>query len=650
MLYFLYSNFGKKNDFSYKESLKKFIKYIRLKKQCKVMANDYNISVVELDENSPRIDQPSNITISLKPHQLSLIHRCRVFETDKINITDSDGREAMIKSDICIIADVMGSGKSNCIMALSMIPFVKNADVQYMTFGHNKVCITKTSQQIDYIKTNLLVIPTGIVAQWKGYAATFSNDLKWYAISRRDHLTKLNEDNNLETYDLIIVSNTFYNNLAHDVNERNLRFSRVFYDEVDNINIPSAQQVQSCFTYFVSASYGNLLYPRGHDKWDINSRRYIKLAAGLLHSGYIKNIFSDLCGDEHSRKYARHLVIRNNDEFVKASYGLPEMISKYILCKTPTAINILSGIADRNVIDCLNAGDIDGALDYISPSHRSNEDNIVSQIVNKFEKQVKNLDIQIQYTTLMEYASIEDKNAAIARLNERKNDLNKNIENIKIRIKESNSCTICLDDVATKTVLECCSNAFCFKCINIWLTRSRACPLCKTAINRDNLYVVSEASTSRSAIANRANEDHSSEIHPTNDKMKNLENIFRGFDGSRKVLIFSSFEYSFGNIASLLYSLNIRYAYLKGASGHIRNIVDSFNSGETQVLFANASQYGSGLNLPDCTDIVMFHKFDSEIEKQIIGRAQRPGRQNELNVWYLLHENEMSVGMVATNV
>ena len=367
-----------------------------------------------------------------------------------------------------------------------------------------------------------------------------------------------------------------------------------------------------------------------------------------MHSGYIKSIFNDLCGDEHSRKYARHLVVRNSDEFVKASYGLPEMISKYILCKTPAAINILSGIADRNVIECLNAGDIDGALDYISPSHRANEDNIVSQIVNKFEKQVKNLEIQIQYTTLMEYASIDDKNAAIARLNKNKNDLNTNIENIKIRIKESNSCTICLDDVATKTVLECCSNAYCFKCINIWLARSQKCPLCKTTINRENLYVVSEASTSRAAII--LNEDHSTQIHPNNDKIKNLENIFRSFDRSRKVLIFSSFEYSFTNITSLLYSLDIRHAYLKGASGHIRNIVDSFNSGETQVLFANASQYGSGLNLPDCTDIIMFHKFDSEIEKQIIGRAQRPGRSNELQVWYLLHENELAPGIVATNV
>jgi hypothetical protein len=38
----------------------------------------------------------------------------------------------------------------------------------------------------------------------------------------------------------------------------------------------------------------------------------------------------------------------------------------------------------------------------------------------------------------------------------------------------------------------------------------------------------------------------------------------------------------------------------------------------------------------------MFHKFDAEIEKQVIGRAQRCGRTTTLNIHYLLNENEIS--------
>ena len=37
----------------------------------------------------------------------------------------------------------------------------------------------------------------------------------------------------------------------------------------------------------------------------------------------------------------------------------------------------------------------------------------------------------------------------------------------------------------------------------------------------------------------------------------------------------------------------------------------------------------------------MFHKFDANIENQVIGRAQRFGRKNPLNIHYLLNENEI---------
>jgi hypothetical protein len=29
-----------------------------------------------------------------------------------------------------------------------------------------------------------------------------------------------------------------------------------------------------------------------------------------------------------------------------------------------------------------------------------------------------------------------------------------------------------------------------------------------------------------------------------------------------------------------------------------------------------------------------------EMEKQVIGRCQRPGRKYRLNIWYLMHDNE----------
>ena len=38
----------------------------------------------------------------------------------------------------------------------------------------------------------------------------------------------------------------------------------------------------------------------------------------------------------------------------------------------------------------------------------------------------------------------------------------------------------------------------------------------------------------------------------------------------------------------------------------------------------------------------MFHKFDANIENQVIGRAQRFGRKESLNIHYLLNQNEIA--------
>ena len=47
------------------------------------------------------------------------------------------------------------------------------------------------------------------------------------------------------------------------------------------------------------------------------------------------------------------------------------------------------------------------------------------------------------------------------------------------------------------------------------------------------------------------------------------------------------------------------------------------------------------MNLEMTTDIIIFHKMNDELEKQVIGRGQRLGRTSQLNVHYLCYENEM---------
>ena len=53
-------------------------------------------------------------------------------------------------------------------------------------------------------------------------------------------------------------------------------------------------------------------------------------------------------------------------------------------------------------------------------------------------------------------------------------------------------------------------------------------------------------------------------------------------------------------------------------------------------------QYGSAcLNLETTTAIIFYHKMGDPMTKQVIGRAQRPGRTSPLNIWRLCYDNEI---------
>ena len=55
----------------------------------------------------------------------------------------------------------------------------------------------------------------------------------------------------------------------------------------------------------------------------------------------------------------------------------------------------------------------------------------------------------------------------------------------------------------------------------------------------------------------------------------------------------------------------------------------------------NSQYFGSGLNLENSSDIIVYHYMDEELTNQVIGRAQRPGRKGVLNIWRLCYSNEI---------
>lgn len=595
--------------------------------------NMFNVQVNEIDNSCPLATQPQNMNVKLKPHQLSLLYSCKKFEESFIV-----WNESKIKTFIGVIGDRVGSGKSFVVLALISSGSSSGESLNTIrTFASNHVILhTKKKEALENL--NLLVVPHNLVQQWTTYLRSYFPNLRVLYLTKSKGFNNLYETD-LNILDLLVVSSTLYNRVAKYFSDNKIRLKRVFFDEADSINISSCEKVESDFYWFVTASFSNLLYPRGFNGYDMNQRKYIMHALGIRNTGFLKNIFIDLASSTEASQLARVLVLKNSDDFINESIHLPEPITNFILCRTPVAINVLNGLVDKYIIDCLVANDIESALEYVNPYNRTNEENIIKCLIRKLQKQVKNIELRLEYIQQVEYDTESERQHETKKWEDKIIEINRQMTGIKERIQSNNACCICYDELQKKTIVPCCSNSFCFKCIQLWLSKSNKCPLCAKMIERYNLYVVEDTNTEIVEFSER--------IHESNDKLTNLRNLllFR-LDENSKILIFSLYENTFLTIGKMLNENNVKYAYLKGNMYQINNTIQNYKDNDIRVLFVNSRNYGSGLNLENTTDVILFHKFDSEIEKQVIGRAQRYGRTQPLRIWYLLYNNEYHPSLV----
>jgi ERCC4-related helicase len=154
------------------------------------------------------------------------------------------------------------------------------------------------------------------------------------------------------------------------------------------------------------------------------------------------------------------------------------------------------------------------------------------------------------------------------------------------------------------------------------------CPFCRTKIGFQGITIM---------------EDNVNNIESSKNILLSKQEYFMKLileNKQKKWLVFSEFDATFNSLLDDLSNNNITYSKICGTASHIDNLINNFNNGLINVLLLNAVNFGMGINLEMATDVLIYHKLSSEIEKQVIGRAQRPGRILPLNVHFLSHDNE----------
>jgi len=585
--------------------------------------------IVELGYDDIIAEQPHGAKITLKRHQLTLLRKMQDIEQNEIVLT----ADKHMMTKIGVIGDKVGAGKSFVMLStlMSGVEHFRKQTNSYRSYASSMItCVQKEGGTT--LAGNVLIVPHNLVQQWDEYINTFFETglIKTKIVQKNKHVDDLTNDD-LYSHDIILVSSTMYPRFSHLRFVTTAYFARVIYDEAHIINLPACKKINAAFYWFMTASTNDLVFPTGNFRFVQSLQRYIECGRGIRTTGFIKDIFMSLM---KVPEITNAIICKNNDAYVDASLLLPEIIKHYIECATSGVITMLHDYVNNDVMQCLHAHDFQRAIEHLSSSNKNTEDNIINVLLDKYNKNVNIIDAKIQYTQTLIYDNQEEKTADLNKYAKDRQDNLNTMQSIRDRVKTSSFCPICYQDYNNKTVLKCCQNSFCFECLSKWLMKKDKCPMCNHHTTTNDMYVIKDEGQSQPQPQINAPPPKLGKFECAVDIIKNKPN--------GKFLILSAFDEPLQSLSSMLLKDDIKFSYLKGNHYCIENTVAKYKGTELDVLLINPKHSGCGLNLETTTDIILFHQLDNEMEKQIVGRAHRLGRHCPLNVWYLLHSNEIT--------
>jgi SNF2 family DNA or RNA helicase len=277
------------------------------------------------------------------------------------------------------------------------------------------------------------------------------------------------------------------------------------------------------------------------------------------------------------------------------------------------------GFVSENVKNMIESGNIEGAIATLGGDKT---DNIVELIKNKKEEELIDTDAKIKiYTMRNDESKIKEYEAKKNSILSQISDLNK-----KFNEMLNGPCNICYDTIKSPVLEINCQNLFCGECILKWLQCKNTCPLCRVVIDKKKLIYVKTDNEAETRITEP--------IPKIMTKVERIVNIIMT-NQKGKYLIFSDHDGSFISIKDALEEKDITCVQIRGNIKNREKNISSFKSGDTQVIFLNSKYNGAGINLQEATDIILYHEMNFNIETQVIGRANRIGRENNLNVHHL---------------
>lgn len=496
----------------------------------------------------------------------------------------------IISGNIGILGDENGSGKTLSILAY-LASIVSNNIVQSNTTKLDKASTefftTYNIVPINNNRIHLIIVPPHLYQHWINQIKTHTT-IKYVAIETKRYLNMKNLSGRLQTANFILTTSKCYKFVEEYAIQNNLEWDNVVIDDATHIYVRDIQ-IKFKFMWLISSNWKSLLFHGSTiSKRDLCTFTENIQINSLCKEWLLENnseVYStDIILSVFIKKYIPYenllkglLVIKCHPDIIRKSYEILEINEEKIKCKSYTTIQSLAYyFQSRQIQPNINS---DNAIDI---------SNALS--ISTYEK-----DIYICCQPRIKQALVSEK------------------------LKEP-ECTICLEKAEHCTVVNCCYNIYCAKCLLYQIITNRTCPTCRELLYSYNLGIITDI------------DDNFKNKNVPQTKVDTCMHIIKTHI-NHKFIIYTAFENTYYQVYSYFNNMGIKIDRIDNTISSLNKVLGLLNDNKIQAVFVSNIDVLRGISMQSIDHLIFFHEIHVYEEREtLLAYFQGIGRKKPLHV------------------
>jgi hypothetical protein len=507
-------------------------------------------------------------------------------------------REYTLKSNFFILNSKVGSGKTiSTLLFLSLIgqqeSKIDHLVTETVNFGNTQlfknVHLTGTS--------DIIVVPHTVFLQWKAEICNFfpslSSRLKLVQNVREARLLKTPEP-----HALYLIKDTM---TCHINWSRNTCVRCLIVDEPHIVKFNNHTHLIYDLHLWLCATPNLLKRKR----------------SSFIQSYFSQSVLQPILN-----------LLAFPDSYVDACMKLNSYNSFDVSCKESDTLRDIHKYLPLDIVYSLFLNDH-------TKVHFDSEHTVVDFVLKKYVRRQHELSALVVYLEHNQNLSSTERNIEIGAHRIEMADLTNKCSSIKQIIVDMSKtdCAVCLEPILLSKCVLPCGHLFCTSCV--LSLQSLSCPLCRAAYTINDVRHV-QINEHLSLETNRV-------LIPKEKSHKLFELLRLCRQLKNRILIAVRCNKFAKKLIRFLNSQEFNTVQLHGQSSRIEKCKQDIIQNKKQIVILSDSKAYSGMNLQFINHIIIFSSMKKDKTKQVVGRAWRPGRKQQLNVYNLLYSYEKNV-------